>query len=230
MVKRIQLIDHSPAQPTVSTVTNTPPAHGDGVRVIVGDDPTGAFIGHEKEIAWSYDGEWNFDEPQRGWRTWIADEDEEYIYNGFVWVESGTQVQADWDEADPYDPAFIKNKPDIIGDAIIDLGDKDDDFSLDLSESSRQNVNISGGSTIDITFTGLLSDRSVTSIIYISSDTNINFTYSEITDEQWGDGEPLDSLPSGRAAAISINTSGTNKSNMVLNWIHVGWEFIPTTV
>lgn len=53
------------------------PAEGD--RYLVGDTPTGAWVGHAQEVAY-YSGGWQFLEPLPGWRAYVIDDDEEYIF------------------------------------------------------------------------------------------------------------------------------------------------------
>ncbi len=75
---RLTLDKHNPAQKAVEGIVNAPPTHADGRRVIVGDAPTGAFDGHAKDIAWSYDDTWYFDTPEEGWTCMVGDVRYEY--------------------------------------------------------------------------------------------------------------------------------------------------------
>ncbi len=77
---RITLDAHNPAQKRVEGFFDTPPAHTDGKRVVVGDDPDGDFDGHTGEIAWSYDGVWHFDTPENGFIVWVDSESDYYRY------------------------------------------------------------------------------------------------------------------------------------------------------
>ncbi len=83
---RIQVLEHSPAQPQVTEIVNTPPSHSDGLRVIVGTEPTGSFVGHANKIAYSKNDQWYFDEPKEGWKVWIISEDDEFIYKDGEWI------------------------------------------------------------------------------------------------------------------------------------------------
>jgi hypothetical protein len=83
---RIQLIDHSPAQPSVAAITNDPPeTPTEGMRVIVGEEPTGVFVGHENEIAWYYLDQWQFDVPENGWSCVVTEVGSRHEYDGTKW-------------------------------------------------------------------------------------------------------------------------------------------------
>lgn len=83
---RITLLEHTPAQYPVEETANTPPSHVLGLRVLVGDAPTGVFVGHENEIAWSDGIMWSFDQPQEGWVMWHIFDEVPYIYTFQGWV------------------------------------------------------------------------------------------------------------------------------------------------
>ena len=82
MTNRIQILEHSPAQPLVQEITNDPPEHSAGLRVIIGTSPTGDFTGHPNKIAWSDGTNWHFDQPEKGWRCFVNNEDKDYIFTG----------------------------------------------------------------------------------------------------------------------------------------------------
>jgi len=63
-------------QKQVESVKNTP----EEGRFIVGDAPTGDWAGHEGEIV-EWDGEWQFEEPQRGWAVFVDDVVEVHIFD-----------------------------------------------------------------------------------------------------------------------------------------------------
>ncbi len=68
----------------------TPPASPtDGDRYIVAASATGAWAGHETEIAAYQDGAWMFYAPKEGWLAWVADEDKLYGWDGTAWVIAG---------------------------------------------------------------------------------------------------------------------------------------------
>ena len=73
---------------------NTPPGSPvTGYRVIVGDTPTGVFIGHEGEIA-QYDGtQWVFTVPKRGTIAYAKDQNTPYkqtaLSTPWVWADAG---------------------------------------------------------------------------------------------------------------------------------------------
>ncbi len=79
---RITLDKHNPAQKAVEGFFNDPPTHADGKRVIVGSSPTGDFIGHSGDVAWSYDDTWSFDTPEYGYLVWVESEGDYYRFEG----------------------------------------------------------------------------------------------------------------------------------------------------
>ena len=70
-----------------STAPPDDPAEGD--RHIVGAASTGAWSGHDLEIAAFQDGGWAFYAPRPGWRAWIAEENALRAWNGTAWVAVG---------------------------------------------------------------------------------------------------------------------------------------------
>ena len=69
----------------------TPPASpGDGDRYIVAVSATGAWAGHEGEIAAWQDNAWMFYAPQQGWLAWVADENKLYAFDGSSWGDAST--------------------------------------------------------------------------------------------------------------------------------------------
>jgi len=68
-----------------------PLAPNDGDRYIVAANATGAWSGKETNIAAWQDGAWMFYEPNEGWLTWVADEDQLYVWDNQDWTQiSGT--------------------------------------------------------------------------------------------------------------------------------------------
>ena len=62
----------------------SPPAHSDGATWIVGPASTGAWAGHDDEIAHSYDAAWSFYVQQEGWLAYVRDEEAYYVFTT-VW-------------------------------------------------------------------------------------------------------------------------------------------------
>ncbi len=68
----------------------TPPASPDeGDRHIVGAGGTGAWSGHDLEVAAFQDGGWAYFAPRPGWRAWIIEENALRTWNGDAWVVTG---------------------------------------------------------------------------------------------------------------------------------------------
>lgn len=70
----------------------TPPTTVDadeGKRWIVGPASTGAWSGHDGEIALCTAATlWLFLEPSEGWRVYLLDENKDYVYSGSAWIEA----------------------------------------------------------------------------------------------------------------------------------------------
>jgi len=65
----------------------TPPASpADGDRYIVAAPATGAWSGHEHEIAAFQDGAWMFYPPREGWIAWLEDDDAAVVWDGSSWL------------------------------------------------------------------------------------------------------------------------------------------------
>ncbi|MGD9805868.1 MAG: DUF2793 domain-containing protein [Hyphomicrobiaceae bacterium] len=64
-----------------------PPADPtDGDRYIVASGATGAWMGHDLEIAAFQDGTWAFYAASEGWHAWLADENTLVAWNGAAWI------------------------------------------------------------------------------------------------------------------------------------------------
>ncbi|WP_112663094.1 DUF2793 domain-containing protein [Microvirga flavescens] len=69
------------------TVAPTTPAEGD--RYLVGAGATGAFAGHEGEIAFFDLGAWRFLTPGVGWRIYDEAQDKIFVFDGALWHDLG---------------------------------------------------------------------------------------------------------------------------------------------
>ena len=71
----------------------TPPgAPGEGDRYIVDASATGAWAGHERDIAAWQDGAWRFFAPRLGWIAYVADEGALLAFSGSDWVDALTML------------------------------------------------------------------------------------------------------------------------------------------
>jgi hypothetical protein len=66
------------------------PAAGD--RYIVAAGATGAWTGHQDDIAVWDASAWSFHAPREGWRAWIDDENALAVFDGAAWVELGATI------------------------------------------------------------------------------------------------------------------------------------------
>ncbi|MEW5963635.1 MAG: DUF2793 domain-containing protein [Pseudomonadota bacterium] len=70
-------------------LTAPPGSPADGDRYIVAAGATGAWAGHDGEIAAFQDGAWLFYLPREGWICWIADIDSAVVWDGTAWAAFG---------------------------------------------------------------------------------------------------------------------------------------------
>ena len=85
MIKRIQILEHSPAQNLVAGIVQTLPSHSEGVRVILESD---------QNIYTSYNNGWLISYPESGWRTFLAFPGIEVIFKDGVWQEDITVLDS----------------------------------------------------------------------------------------------------------------------------------------
>ena len=77
LVQLAVLDQHSAAPPAT-------PANGD--RYIVASGGTGAWAGHDTQIAAFQDGAWAFFPPQKGWTAWVVTDANLFAWNGTGWA------------------------------------------------------------------------------------------------------------------------------------------------
>src|SRR3712207_4729382 len=65
--------------------TTAPGSPVEGDRYLVGAGATGAFAGHEDEVALFDLGLWRFFAPRAGWRAYVEADDEIVAYDGTQW-------------------------------------------------------------------------------------------------------------------------------------------------
>ncbi|MEM0923433.1 MAG: DUF2793 domain-containing protein [Pseudomonadota bacterium] len=64
----------------------TPPAIVDGEAHIIGAGASGAWTGHDQEIAFAINGGWSFYVAQTGWQVWSLESHQWLFFGGAVWV------------------------------------------------------------------------------------------------------------------------------------------------
>ena len=90
--------------------TAPPGSPGVGDRYIVASPATGAWSGHEDDIATWDGGSWDFETPLPGWVVWVIDVAELYVYDGSAWNQESFGPHAathKGDGSDPIDPATV---------------------------------------------------------------------------------------------------------------------------
>ncbi|RTL89151.1 MAG: DUF2793 domain-containing protein [Hyphomicrobiales bacterium] len=70
-------------------VVTPPNAPGEGDRLLIGAESTGAFAGKEKQVAVFLAGDWTFLRPAAGWRLYVAAESLLLLFNGVDWIDLG---------------------------------------------------------------------------------------------------------------------------------------------
>ena len=90
--------------------TAPPGSPGVGDRYIVASPATGAWAGHEDDIATWDGGSWDFETPLPGWVVWVIDVAELYVYDGSAWNQESFGPHAvthKGDGSDPVDPVTV---------------------------------------------------------------------------------------------------------------------------
>lgn len=78
----------------ISKVITTPPLGAlNGDRYIVPTGATGDWAGHEEEIAYALDGGWRFITPKNGFKAYVEDENDDYLYD-MGWIRIVNQIQS----------------------------------------------------------------------------------------------------------------------------------------
>jgi hypothetical protein len=112
-------------RPVISMVDAPPGSPAKGDRHIVGDTPTGVYVGHEDDIAW-YDGStWKFDTPLEGWCLYRKDLSRFDKFDGSVW-EDLIEITAGY---------MLKYTYDSDDDGIVDAAETVDDGAGNVSSA-----------------------------------------------------------------------------------------------
>jgi len=64
-----------------------PPSAGEGARFIVGNGATGAWAGHDGEVALFETGTWRFFVPRAGWRAYVLAREALTVHDGTEWID-----------------------------------------------------------------------------------------------------------------------------------------------
>lgn len=82
----IQALDVLVQPSVVSRVESNPPVTpADGVRYIIGQNATGAWVGHDDKLAAWQDGTWMFHAPKEGWKAFVAAEGKTVTFASGRW-------------------------------------------------------------------------------------------------------------------------------------------------
>lgn len=86
----VQGLDWRPS--VLDQATAPPGGETGGERYLVIATATGAFAGHEDDIAEYNGSSWDFYTPDDGWAVWVEDVNQLWTYNGSAWVRFGSTV------------------------------------------------------------------------------------------------------------------------------------------
>lgn len=131
----------------VSTVLAVPPASAlDGEGYVVPLGATGAWAGHDGEVAVFANGGWVFLLPKAGWQGWDEASDGQIIYDGVAWVAAG----------------IIRTSGAATSTRIVELdhlvaGGGAVETTVDIIPSHAQVIGVTARVLADITGTGVAS-------------------------------------------------------------------------
>ncbi len=105
-------------RPVISAENDPPGSPVKGDRYLVGNSPTGDFVGHEGDVAWFDGADWKFDSPTDGWCTYRSDQKRFFVFDSTAWtlLETG------------------------LGDMLKSTYDTDDDGIVDKAETLDDGV------------------------------------------------------------------------------------------
>ena len=85
-------IDGQNYEPVIS-ILNTPPAHVEGERYLIGTIPTGDWVGRANQIAESNGVSWTYTIPSVDYKVFVSSTLITYKFNGTIWLQStGTPI------------------------------------------------------------------------------------------------------------------------------------------
>ena len=80
------LLDHAVHLAVISRALSAPPGSpAEGERYLIAASASGAWSGHDGELAFYQDGVWRFAEPRTGWRLWSIAEEKFWLFDGTLW-------------------------------------------------------------------------------------------------------------------------------------------------
>lgn len=75
-------------------VGDAPASPVEGARLLVGDEPSGAFAGKSGWIAAFDGGIWRFYQPRTGWRVFVEGETVFLVFDGTDWIDSSDAIRS----------------------------------------------------------------------------------------------------------------------------------------
>ena len=101
-------------QPPVLDFQTTPPISPvAGDRYVVLLPATGVWAAHETQIAWFYDGAWQFDVPAIGWLLNNTSDNTLYKFDGIAWIAIAAGATLDPDD-------IVTHELTPYGDPLVD--------------------------------------------------------------------------------------------------------------
>lgn len=98
-------------------LTAPPGSPAEDDRYIVASPATGAWTGHEDDIATWNGVAWDFETPVGGWAVWVEDEQEIYVYNGSSWGQESFGPHAATHQDGGIDEIDVTGLSGLLGDA-----------------------------------------------------------------------------------------------------------------
>ena len=137
-----------PVSDEILDPTALTPSKGD--RYLINGTGSGAWTGHDNDIAWFDGAEWLFDSPSEGWRCFIQDVDRLFWFDGTIWTDRliigditingdiTTPNQTDWNlnDNDPESLTFVTAG--MTGNMLnFDTTDDDEIVSTDATFNTK---------------------------------------------------------------------------------------------
>lgn len=228
-------------------LTAPPGAPSLGDRYIVASVASGAWTGHETEIAEWAGSIWQFFVPTLGLTTYVEDETEYYSWNGTAWVQESAGPHASTHEDGGTDEVHVENLPTtgLLGEVptsdgaggltMVDPGEKPLSGFPNRTDSTigmnGANFEIAPAvSTFDFWSDGTKFTKSGTDAVAISNDKTLHFVYYDtsgvlqVSTSAWdllaGTSPVATVFKDGANYVITEERHGWRRSRDWHNWAH----------
>lgn len=194
-------------------LTSPPGSPAEGDRYIVGGSATGAWSGHDDDVAAYLDGAWSFFTPIEGWIAWAADEDLPLAFDGAAWGLLTASAGASAAMFGVNTTADATNRLAVKSDAVLFSHDDVTPGSGDM----RQKLNKDGaGDTVSQLYQTGFSGRAETGLVgdddFVFKVSPDGSTWHEAIRIDKDDG--LVSLPKGQLAFPATQNASANANTL----------------